>query len=136
MVHYSKPFREIRRTYWVVHKLCWQVFGFFWPPTLRSLLNELARLIPKLGVKRASSFNRDLRVPPSVEIFYIINVDKKSIFFYYLPPSSCKHSLWWPLFWMTLNDKFRFCPTVLCRIDRQSPLSLNANYGLSEGSML
>ena len=30
--------------------------------TLRSLLNELACLIPKLGVKRASSFNRDLRV--------------------------------------------------------------------------
>ena len=30
--------------------------------TLRYLLNELARLIPKLGVKQASSFNRDLRV--------------------------------------------------------------------------
>ena len=30
--------------------------------TLRSLLNELACLIPKLGVKRASLFNRDLRV--------------------------------------------------------------------------
>ena len=29
--------------------------------TLRSLLNMLARLIPKLGVKRASLFNRDLR---------------------------------------------------------------------------
>ena len=29
---------------------------------LRSLLNELTHLIPKLGVKRASSFNRDLRV--------------------------------------------------------------------------
>ena len=33
--------------------------------TLRSLLNELACLIPKLGVKRASLFNRDLRVGPS-----------------------------------------------------------------------
>ena len=30
--------------------------------TLRSLLNELARLTPNLGIKRASSFNRDLRV--------------------------------------------------------------------------
>ena len=30
--------------------------------TLRSLLNELARLIPKLGVKQASSFDRDLIV--------------------------------------------------------------------------
>ena len=32
------------------------------PHTLRSLLNELARLIPKVGVKRASSFDRELRV--------------------------------------------------------------------------
>ena len=31
-------------------------------PTLRSLLNELARLTIKTIVKRASSFNRDLRV--------------------------------------------------------------------------
>ena len=30
--------------------------------TLRSLLNELARLTPNLDIKRASSFNRDLRV--------------------------------------------------------------------------
>ena len=30
--------------------------------TLRSLLNKLACLTPKIGVKRASSFNRDLRV--------------------------------------------------------------------------
>ena len=40
-------------------------FGFVkitQPCTLRSLLNELARLIPKLGVKQASSFDRDLIV--------------------------------------------------------------------------
>ena len=30
--------------------------------TLRSVLTELARLTPNLGIKRASSFNRDLRV--------------------------------------------------------------------------
>ena len=32
--------------------------------------------------------------PPFVDIFYLINVDKKSTFLDYLPPSSCKHSLW------------------------------------------
>ena len=34
------------------------------------------------------------RLPPSVDIFYPINVDKKAIFLDYLPPSSCKRSLW------------------------------------------
>ena len=29
-----------------------------------------------------------------VDIFYLIKVDKKSIFLDYLPPSSCKRSLW------------------------------------------
>ena len=32
------------------------------PSTLRSPLNELACLTPNLGIKRASLFNRDLRV--------------------------------------------------------------------------
>ena len=41
----------------VVHKLRWQDFGFFWQPT------------------------------PSVDIFYLMKVDKKSTFLDYLPPS-------------------------------------------------
>ena len=47
----------------IVHKLCWQDFGFFWPTT------------------------------PSVDILYLINVDKKLTFLDHLPPSSCKRSL-------------------------------------------
>ena len=31
---------------------------------------------------------------PSVDIFYLLNIDKKSTFLDYLPPSSCKRSLW------------------------------------------
>ena len=34
------------------------------------------------------------RLPPSVENFLIMNVDKKSTFLDYLPPFSCKRSLW------------------------------------------
>ena len=33
------------------------------------------------------------KLPPSVDIFYLVNVDKKSTFMDYLPPSSCKRSL-------------------------------------------
>ena len=42
------------------HYQAWQRIGKF---TLRSLLNELARLTIVTIVKQASSFNRDLRVP-------------------------------------------------------------------------
>ena len=48
----------------VVHKLRWQDFGFFWPPT------------------------------PSVDIFHGMNIDKKWTFLYHLPIMSCKRRLW------------------------------------------
>ena len=32
-------------------------------------------------------------LPPSVDIFYLINVDEESTFLDYLPPFSCKRSL-------------------------------------------
>ena len=47
-----------------IHKLHWQDLGFF------------------------------DHLPPSVDIFYLIKVDKKSTFLDYLPPSSCNRSLW------------------------------------------
>ena len=31
---------------------------------------------------------------PFIDIFYLINIDKKLTFLNYLPPSSCKRSLW------------------------------------------
>ena len=48
----------------VVHKLRWQDFGF---------VDHLS---------------------PSVDIFYLVNVDKKATFLDYLPTFSCKRSLW------------------------------------------
>ena len=33
-------------------------------------------------------------LPPSIDIFYPIDVDGRSTFLDYLPPSSCKRSLW------------------------------------------
>lgn len=55
-----------------VHKLLWQVIGFFLPPS------------------------------PYVVIFYLINGDKKSTFLdYYLPTSSCQQSLWTTPYWKT-----------------------------------
>ena len=49
-----------------VHKLCWQVFGLF------------------------------DHLPPCVDIFYFINVNKNKTFLHYLPTSSGKRSLWTP----------------------------------------
>ena len=59
-----------------VHKLRWHVFGFFWPQVLAS-----------------------------VDIFYLINVDKKLTFLDYLPTSSCQCSLWMPPY----NSSMAYC---------------------------
>ena len=40
------------------------------------------------------TLNRAMRVPPFVDIFYLIMVDKKPKMFDYLPPFSSKGSLW------------------------------------------
>ena len=48
----------------VVYKLCWQDFVSFY------------------------------HLPPSVDIFYLVNIDKKWTFLEPPPPSSCKRSLW------------------------------------------
>ena len=39
------------------------------------------------------------RLPPCVDIFYDVNVDKKWTFLNHLPTSSCKRSLWMTLVW-------------------------------------
>ena len=52
-------------TFGGVHKLRWQVCVFFFDP-----------------------------LPPYVDIFYLINVDKNKTFLDYLPTSPCKCSLW------------------------------------------
>ena len=54
----------------VLHKQCWQDVGLFY------------------------------HLPPCVDIFYDMNVDKKWTFLDHLPNLSCKRSLW-----MTLNEK-------------------------------
>ena len=48
------------------------IWWTFWRNTLRSLLNELACLTPKLGVKRAISFNRDLSIKRKYGIFILM----------------------------------------------------------------
>ena len=52
-------------------------------------------------------------LPPSVDIFYLINVDKKSTFLDYLTPSSCQRSLWTPPSVTVVVAKCRNCIMVL-----------------------
>ena len=61
----SGVFWNILAALGVVHKLRWQDFGFF-----------------------------DHLLPPSVDIFYLMNIGKKWTFLDHLPPSSYKRSLW------------------------------------------
>ena len=41
--------------------------------------------------------------PPSVDIFSLVKIDEKSTFFDYLPPSSCKCSLWMAPNWASCS---------------------------------
>ena len=68
-----------------VHKLCWQVLGFF------------------------------DHLPPFVDIFYLMNVDKKWTFLDYLPTSSCRRSLWTAPNLISNNLAFRDTACDLCR---------------------
>ena len=57
-------------------------------------------------------------LPPCVDIFYLINIDKNKTFLDYLPTSSCKSSLWTPPndVYLLLGEKFvQVCVLSLSR---------------------
>ena len=66
--------------------------------SIRKISHKNKRLVIVLGVvhklrRQYFGFFFD-HITPSVDIFYLMKVDKKSTFLNYLPPSSCKRSLW------------------------------------------
>ena len=69
--------------------------------------------VHKLHLQNLAFF--DLHLPPSVYIFYDINVYKKSIFLTTYPPSKSKRSLWTPPYVTTEKEEQRrkLTPTVM-----------------------
>jgi hypothetical protein len=73
-------------------------------------------------------------LPPSVDIFYLMNIDEKSTFLDYLTPSSCKRSLWMHPNFICLQLIFSQKPFKFCILLLKTPqlvhIAINYIHGI------